>query len=212
MNKLKDYMINNQEILGEEKNLKYKIFNYFHSMLSSKGTIKFTILYILHIFEIIQLISFAFSQPLILNWNLSDKASEKIEIIISGFRLVPLFKFISIDSYSIILLFFFAIILILAFGLIIQIMFYNENSTFFTRMLYFTKTLIPYLTIFLFLPINELFLIPLKCHNNIFIDRGVVCWKTKHLFYAIIGIFGDICFIVIVYIFILPPIRNYLIY
>lgn len=122
MNTFKDYMINNSEIFGEQKDLKFKVFNYFHSMLSSKYTTGFTVLYILHILEIIQLISFAFSQPLILIWNLSDKVSEKVEIVISGFRLVPLLKYTTFETYSLILIFLFAIIIIFSLGLTIFIL------------------------------------------------------------------------------------------
>ena len=200
MNTFKDYMINNREIFGEQKDLKFKVFNYFHSMLSSKYTTGFTVLYILHILEIIQLISFAFSQPLILIWNLSDKVSEKVEIVISGFRLVPLFKYTTFETYSLILIFLFAIIIIFSLGLIIQILFYDENSKFFTTCLFLSKVLIPYLTIFFFLPINELFLFPLRCQNNKLFDNEIVCWKNRHLFYAIIGIVGDICFITLMYV------------
>ena len=200
MNTFKDYMINNSEIFGEQKDLKFKVFNYFHSMLSSKYTTGFTVLYILHILEIIQLISFAFSQPLILIWNLSDKVSEKVEIVISGFRLVPLLKYTTFETYSLILIFLFAIIIIFSLGLIIQILFYDENSKFFTTCLFLSKVLIPYLTIFFFLPINELFLVPLRCQNNKLFDIEIVCWKNRHLFYAIIGIVGDICFISLMYV------------
>jgi hypothetical protein len=69
MDILKDYIIN-QEISEKEKTLKTKIFNFFYYLMNVKSYTSFITLYILHTLELIQLISFAFSNPLILNWNM----------------------------------------------------------------------------------------------------------------------------------------------
>ena len=199
MDLLKDYIRNNQENLEDTKSLKIKMFNYFYYMLNVKNIISFFTLYILHSFEIIQLISFAFSHPLELNWNISEKKMKYIQYIVEGFRIVPLFRYISFNSFMIIFYFLFSIVIILFISLIFQILFFKENSKCFLYILSWTVLIMPYLTIFLFLPLNELFLLPFKCKNNSMLSQEVQCYKNKHLILAILGVVGEIIFFLYIY-------------
>ena len=113
-------MENNQEILIENKSLKFKSFDFFYSILSNKNQTNFFTLYILYILEIIQLISFAFSTPHLLTWKISSKTSLKISIIISSFRLTPLLQFVPSNIF--ILIFIIFIFLTFAF------FFINDNT------------------------------------------------------------------------------------
>ena len=199
MDILKDYIRNNQENSEDAKSLKIKIFNYFYYMLNVKNITNFITLYILYSFEIMQLISFAFSHPLELNWNISKKKMKYIQYIIEGFRIVPLFRFISFNSFMLIFFFCFTIVIILFIGLIFQILFFKENSKVFLTLLSWTLLIMPYLTIFLFGPLSELFLIPFKCNNNSMLAQEVLCYKNKHLILAILGVFGEISFFLFIY-------------
>ena len=159
-------MENNQEILIENKSLKFKSFDFFYSILSNKNQTNFFTLYILYILEIIQLISFAFSAPHLLTWKISSKTSLKISIIISSFRLTPLLQFVSSNIFVLIFIIF--IFLTFAFFLlmIIQILFIKENNKIYNKLILFIKLLIPFFSIFLYIPMIELFAFPLKCVNN----------------------------------------------
>ena len=199
MDIIKDYIRNNQENSEDAKSLKIKIFNYFYYMLNVKNITNFITLYILYSFEIMQLISFAFSHPLELNWNISEKKMKYIQYIIEGFRIVPLFRFISFNSFMLIFFFCFTIVIILFIGLIFQILFFKENSKVFLTLLSWTLLIMPYLTIFLFGPLSELFLIPFKCNNNSMLGQEVLCYKNKHLILAILGVFGEISFFLFIY-------------
>ena len=199
MDLLKDYIRNNQENLEDSKSLKIKIFNYFYYMLNVKNIISFYTLYILHSFEIIQLISFAFSHPLELNWNISEKKMKYIQYIVEGCRIVPLFRYISFNSFMIIFYFLFCIVIVLFISLIFQILFFQENSKCFLYILSWTVLIMPYLTIFFFLPLSELFLLPFKCNNNSMISQEVQCYKNKHLILAILGVVGEVTFFLYIY-------------
>ena len=200
MDILKDYIKNNQEISEDSKSLKIKLFNYFYYMMNVKNIVSFYTLYILHSFEMLQLISFAFSQPLQLNWNISEKKMKYIQYISEGFRIVPLFRFIHFNSFIFVFFFCFSIVVILFIGLIFQILFFNENSKFFLSILSWTVLIMPYLTIFLFLPLSEMFLIPFNCHNNSIVgNEEIQCYKNKHLILVILGVFGEVTFFLYIY-------------
>ena len=101
MEKLKNYLLLNHDISGMKKNLKTKVFEYFYIMLDNKNNTSFFILYLLHLLELIQLISFAFSTPFTSVWKLSKKINSNLNSILSGFRLAPLFFYISITNSTI---------------------------------------------------------------------------------------------------------------
>ena len=137
-----------------------------------------------------QLISFAFSYPHISTWKISEKAFEIIEIITSAFRLSPLLRFVSFSTYIIIFTIFFVLIFAFTLLLIIQIIFRNSNSKIYNRLLAFTHISISPLTIFFYIPMSELFLIPLKCgENKIFQNTDLIkCWNGLHFIFIILGI------------------------
>ena len=103
--------------------LKMKIFDYFYSTLTKKDkTSKFT-LFFLHILEIMQIISYAFFQPHLNTWKISQKSIEIISIITSGFRLAPIINYASYDIYIIIFLILILLIFCFLLTLIMQILF-----------------------------------------------------------------------------------------
>ena len=138
----KNNNILNQDIIEEKKTFKLKTYNYFFSMLELLREPSPITLYIFHFIEIIQLISFAFSSPHELTWNIPQKKFKILSLCLSGFRLTPLLYFSSLDAYGIIIDFFFILIVALFIFLIIQILFRKEESKIFAKLLSFTQMLI----------------------------------------------------------------------
>ena len=199
MDMIKDYIKYNQENSDESKSLKIKIFNYFYYVLNIKNATNIITLYILHSIEIIQLISFAFSQPLISNWKISQKYSNTLQNVIEGFRLFPLLKFATFDTYVLVFYIIFAIIMVIFIGLILQILYFKENSRFFYIIISLTQILVPYLTTLLFLPLSEILIIPFICKNDKILNETIECWKNKHLTLSVLGIIGELVLISFVY-------------
>ena len=199
MDMIKDYIKINQENSDESKSLKIKIFNYFYYVLNIKNATNIITLYILHSIEIIQLISFAFSQPLISNWKISQKYSNTLQNVIEGFRLFPLLKFSTFDTYVYVFYIMFAIIMVIFIGLILQILYFKENSRFFYIIISITQILVPYLTTLLYLPLSEIFIIPFICKNDKILNETIECWKNNHLTLSVLGIIGELVLISFVY-------------
>ena len=199
MDTLQDYIIINQDNIEQGNLLKIKIFNYFYYLLNVKNFTYSITLVVLHTIEMMQLISFAFSDILLLNWNMQKNISTYLKYIVEGFRLVPIFSFTSYNTFLVVFFICFIIVIILFICLILQILYFNENSKISYKLLSLTQSIISYLTIFLFIPFTELFLIPFKCENNKLLNNEIECWKNMHLVFAILGIIGEIIFFCFVY-------------
>ena len=209
-----DIDINKNEIDGQEeiktKIIKTKIFEYFYIMLNFKNKTTLFTLFFLHILEIFQLISFAFFEPHLMTWKISKKNIKIISLILSGFRLTPLLEFtpykirILIYIILIILTFFFCL------ALIMQILFRKDSSRIYIGLMSFTHISIAPLTIFLYIPINELFLIIFGCKdNNLSISNHLIkCWTGIHLLFSILSVIGIIaslfCFIFLNFFYFYP--------
>ena len=181
--------------------LKMKIFDYFYSTLTKKDkTSKFT-LFFLHILEIMQIISYAFFQPHLNTWKISQKSIEIISIITSGFRLAPIINYTSYDIYIIVFLILILLIFCFLLTLIMQILFRKENSKIYKGLMSITHLSLAPLTIIFYIPINELLIIIFKCYNDkIEVGRHEMkCWKGIHLLYTILSalaiIFSLLCLI-----------------
>ena len=179
---LKNYLLN-QDISEIKKSLKIKIFDYFYSILSGRSTTSFFILYFFHSIEIVQLISYAFSSPHKSVWKLPEKANNFIKDFTSGFRFAPLFNYTKLRVFETISFVFFVFILIFFIILIVQILFRKENSPFYEKIRNFTQLIIPFVTILLFIPLNEMFLSVFNCKDNHIHERTdeIKCWKTTHI-------------------------------
>jgi len=184
--------------MKKENNLKIKIFDYFYYIIYYRKSASSFILVVLYILEIIQLISFAFTSPHTNTWKMSSKSFYLISNIISGFRLAPLLRFISFKVFEIIFFTFNALQFIFFLNLLIQILFRESNSKTYHVLLSITHFLIDPLSIFFFIPIIELFLIPLKCNDaNIFINnKEFKCMSSIHYLFIILGSISAILFFI----------------
>ena len=193
-------IIYNQEISSKDKSLKNKIFDHFYYMIINKNTTSLFTLFLFHIIEIFQLISFAFSSPHLLTWKLSRKSLPIITSIINGFRLTPLLKLTKLKIFTV--LFFAFIIFIITYFILLlcHLLSKNHNSKIYNKLSEAIKYSIAPLTIFLYIPIIELFLMPLKCNNNTIFNNedNIKCWGSSHSFVAILGIIFALLFFVII--------------
>ena len=190
--------ISNNIYVKKQNTLKIKIFDYFYYIIyDRKGTSSF-FLVILYILEIMQLISFAFTSPHTNTWKISPKSFYFISNIISSFRLTPLLRFISFKSFEIIFFTFIALQFIFLLNLLIQVLFRESNSKTYDILLSITHFLIDPLSIAFFIPIIELFLIPLKCNDaNIFINNNEFkCMSSLHYLFIILGSISAILFFI----------------
>jgi hypothetical protein len=185
-------IIFNQEITTEEKSFKINMFDYFYYILNDKNKTSLFTLYLFYFCEIIQLISFAFSNPHLTTWKTSVKAYNLINIITSGFRLFPLIRYAPFNVYIALFIIIFILIFVFCLLLLIQIIFRNANSKIYSRLLSITHMCISPLTIFLYIPMTELLLVPLKCGEDNFFNGtySIKCWSGIFYIFLIFGIIG----------------------
>ena len=188
----------NQEISTEEKSLKYKFFDYFYYIIINKNKASLFLLFFFHFLEMIQIISFAFSFPHSLTWKMSPKSFQIISIITSSFRITPLLQFCTFKVYMFTLDIFVVIILIFCILLIVQLSYKNTNSKIFNKLLSITHISIAPLTIFLYIPLTELFLYSLQCYENqmIFKTGYFKCWITIHYILIVVGSIFALLFLI----------------
>ena len=94
MKKSNKNIIYNQELIIEDKAIKIKTFNYFYHIITEKSQISIIALYFLHILELFQFISYAFTALHLKSWKLSNKGEGIIYIATNIFRIYPICIFI----------------------------------------------------------------------------------------------------------------------
>ena len=187
-----------QDLLSDNRINSNKIYNYFYALLNDKKDISFLEIYILYILETIQLISFGLSDPHIDTWKEKNSIIKKISDIIGISRITTLMKYVKFDIYLVI--FFILIIFIFAFCVffVVQILFFKMESKIFLILIDIIRSVIYPLFIFLYIPITELVLLPLKCNSENKVDlvkEGIKCWNNVHYLYSILGIISSILFL-----------------
>ena len=192
----------NQEIITENKTFKYKTFDYFYTLLNGKYVSNSFTLYVLHFLEIMQIISFALSTPLVKNWKIKEDTTAMSNIF-SGFRLIPLLQFVPLTVTKAIFFVFLTLVFVLSLMFIIQIIFIKENAKIYNKFISSAKYLAAPLTVFFHIPITELFFLFYKCENNkIFINGDTMkCWSSIHYIYVVLGTIGAVLFLVFLLIF-----------
>ena len=81
--------------------------------------------------------------------------------------------------------------------MVIQIFCIKENHKIYNKLVTSIKIIIPFISIFFYIPIIELFLLPLKCVNNKKFITGdeIKCWSDTHYIILIFGILGVLIFV-----------------
>jgi len=183
----------NQESSIDDKSLKFKIYNFFYLILKSKKEMNSIILSFLIILETIQLISYAFTEPHLESWKIDSTVIEYISIILGSLRVSPLMKYISFNNYLIVAYCLLGLIFLFYIILLIQIL-TNSPSSKQIAGISFIRIFINIISIFLYIPITELFLLPLKCKNGkiIIISDSQECGAGFYYLYVVIGIIGAI--------------------
>ena len=195
-------LIFNQESSIDDKSLKFKIYNFFYLILKTKKEFNSIILSILILLETIQLISYAFAEPHLESWKIDKKAVNYISIILGSLRVSPLMKYVNFSNYLVIAYCLLGIIFIFYIILLIQIL-TNSPSSKQIACISFIRNVINILTIFLYTPITELFLLPLKCKdgNIIIISDSQKCGEGFYYLYVVIGIIGAVLLFLLVLFF-----------
>jgi len=183
-----------QEIIINKKTLTYKIFRYFYSLNQDKKDYNLFLKCILYFIETIQFISYAFSSLHYNSWKMELSNIKLISSIMQAFRLSTFIKLLNYKEYSIILYFFLILIFILSLIIILQILFNDSSSKKFRYLSSFIDSIIDLMVIIMYIPITEIFLIPIKCVNGTVyeINNGEKCWQNKHYLKVIFGIMGSI--------------------
>jgi len=136
-------IVYNQEISSEEKPFKTKVYNFFYLMINEKNNQTSVItLYILHILEIIQLISYAFDDPHLMVWKIPYERIHIIQIALGAVRIIPLILFFFAGIFS----FIFSVVVVLNFILMIiiimQVLNRKNNSKIYNGLLIISHILI----------------------------------------------------------------------
>ena len=183
-----------QDITINKKTLTYKIFRYFYSLNQDKKEYNLFLKSVLYFIETIQFISYAFSSLHYNSWKIELSKYQLISSIIQSFRLSTFMKLLNYKEYSIILYFFLILIFILCLIVVLQILFYDSSSKKFRCLSSFINSIIDLMVIIMYIPITEIFLIPIKCINGYIygVNNGEKCWQSMHYLKVILGIIGSI--------------------
>ena len=188
-----------QYLFYDNKASSNKIYNYFYALLNNKKEISFLEIYILYFLETIQLVSYGLSSPHIGTWKGKSSTVRTISNIIGISRITSLMKYIKFDIYLIIFFILVIFIFSLCIFLIVQILFFTNESKFFLISINTIRNSIYPMFIFFYIPITELVLLPLKCNSENKVDivkEGIKCWDNMHYLYGILGIISSIIFFV----------------
>ncbi len=181
----------NQESLVEDKSLKLKVYNYFYLILKSKGKINSIVISFFILLETVQLISYAFEEPHLETWKLGKNVIKYISIILGSVRISPLMKYVSFEDYLILLYCLLVIIFIFCVIILFQVL-SNNSSTKEIKGIFCIKLILNILSIFLYIPLTELFLLPLHCKdgNIAVLSESIQCGKDLYYLYVVLGIIG----------------------
>ena len=182
------------DIAISERNLKYKIFHYFYFQLKESKQFKTWILCILIILEGIQFISYAFTSNHYNSWKIQIKSITIISKLISTPRLSPLLFLLNYKMYSFILYFIIILIFIIALIITIQILFSDTSSKFYKYSSGVIWILMEIITIFLYIPMTEIILMPINCIKGKVLGKENfdTCWNGIHYFKITLGIIGAV--------------------
>ena len=195
-----NFSSNNNILTSENASILEKIFT-FYNYVNKNNKINVQLTSIFLYLETVQIISYAFTKPLIQIWKFSEKTEKYVKPIVSSFRISMLFHIFNFDVFLkvwitlLILLFLF----FLSFGLSLQINSYK--SKFYKFNIIIAKHIYNELNNFFFIPIFESLLLMLRCRDGkVTMDDGIECYKSYHIIYTALSIafaFLFLCFVIL---------------
>ena len=188
----------NQESSIEEKFLKNKIYSYFYSIIKETKDFNLSVLCILTILEMIQLISYAFSEPHLNSWKIKSSHMKTISTVLGALRISPLMRYVKYKIFIIIFFILIVLIFIFCIFILMQVLFKKSYTKIFEWCASFTQIIINPLVIFFYIPITEILLMQFKCSNgkiDVIIDSDK-CWNGLYYLYVILGIIFAFLFFV----------------
>ena len=173
-----------------DRALKYKVFHYFYFQLKENKKFKTWLLSILIIIEAFQFISYALSPIHYNSWKLNEKSLLLISDIISCTRISPIIKTLNFNIYSAIIYFLMILIFFVFLTVLIQVLFSDTSSKFYRYSSAVIWLSVDIITIFLYIPLIEIILIPIICINGVELGREGFdkCSNNAHLLKISLGI------------------------
>ena len=191
----------NQESSIDDKSLKFKIYNFFYLLLKTKKEFNTIILSFLIVLETIQFISYAFSEPHLDSWKIDKRVINIISIILGSTRISPLMKYVSFNNYLIITYCLLGFIFIFYIILLFQILTNTPNTKHIVG-ISLIRISINVGSIFLYIPITELFLLPIKCKDGkvelILDSNEQKCGEGFYFLYVTLGVIGAVLLFILI--------------
>ena len=183
-----------QNMNNNEKAFTYKIFKYFYYLFQEKKEFKSFFKCTFMFLETIQFISYAFTHIHRDSWKIGGNKVRLISNILSAFRISSVMMFLTYKIYVIALYFLFAIIFLLCLIVLFQILFINSSTKIFRCSTTIIRMIFDLIVIFLYIPLLEIILIPIKCANGKVygVQDPETCGKNTHILHAILGLIGSI--------------------
>ena len=194
----------NQDLSIDDKSLKFKIYNYFYLLLKTKKEFNTIILSFLIVLETIQFISYAFTEPHLNSWKIDKRVINIISIILGSTRISPLMKYVSFSNYLIVAYCLLGLIFIFYVIILFQILTITPNTKHIVG-ISLLRILINVGSIFLYIPVTELFLLPIKCKDGkieIILDSDKQnCGEGFYFLYVILGVVGAVLLFILILFF-----------
>ena len=179
---------------------KYRLFNFYYRVLRNK-TIGMPLLSIFIIFEMIELISYAFIEEYRKLWKINDKSFDLVQLITGATRITILTKYLTFNQYLIIYLILVGFIFISFLLIAMTLTFNRTDSKLYSFCVVFTSYVSSNCCIFFLIPISEVMLLMVKCNENDEVDiikESIKCFEGLHFIYIFVALLMMICFLIII--------------
>lgn len=182
----------------EETKIKFRLFLFYSEVLKKKQ-VNILITSILLIIETIQMVSYAFTEPLVSLWELSESTEDYLKKIVGAPRITPLYYYLNFNEYLIIWIVLVSafFIYILFFATILQIN--KANSTIYRFFVFLSRYLIYISPLISVIPSVESVLLIGNCNSEEKFDwvkNGIDCFSGIHFLYLIISFIYCIIFVI----------------
>lgn len=211
--KVKSKMLKDNS-LNEEISFKHRLFIFFANILQKKK-INVLLTSIFLVIETVQIISYAFTHPLIDVWNFAENTADTIHKVIGAARITTLYHELTFNKYLAIYIVTICAIFLYLISFIAILQIKNHKLKIYNYYIMTMRYFIYYIPIVLFIPIGDTMMIILHCNNNntlsVFPNDDIKCYSGMHFLYMCLSIIFFIIFIFFVFlyeIFIFTPFQS----